>query len=104
MQPELPLPREPIVDLAILLEQTLQEGEEGWYSGDQVMDLHRLKGRLKDQEAQLDEALARIQLQGTALVMTTPQRKALRKGAIDLVNVCMNILQASCLLDPALEL
>lgn len=104
MQRELHPPREQIVDLAILLEEALQEDEEGWYSGDQVMDLHRLKLRLKEQEALLDEALARVRLQGTALVLTEPQKKALRKEAIALVNVCMNILQASQLLDPELDI
>jgi hypothetical protein len=104
MQRELHVPREPIVDLAILLEEALQEGEEGWYSGDQVMDLHRLKARLKGQEALLDKALARVQLQGTALVLTGPQKMALRREVVGLVNVCMNILQNCQLLDPELEL
>ncbi len=104
MQRELPVPRETVVDLALLLEAALQEGEEGWYSGDQVMDLHRLKGRLKEQEALLDEALARVVLQGTGLVLTTPQKKALKKETLGLVNVCMNLLQISQLLDPELDL
>ncbi len=87
-----------------MLEEALQEGEEGWYSGDQVMDLHRLKQRLKEQEALLDGVLARVRLQGTALVLTTPQKKDLRREAVGLVNVCMNILQASQLLDPEMDL
>jgi hypothetical protein len=104
MQRELHVPRESIVDLAILLEEALQTEEEGWYTGDQVMDLHRLKGRLREQEALLDEALARVRLQGTALTMTGPQKQALRRESIALVNVCLNILQATQLLDPELDL
>jgi len=103
MQRELQVPREEVVDLALLLEVALQEGGDDWYTGDQVMDLHRLKARLGEQEKALDQALSRVRLQGTALVLTAPQKRDLRREAVALVAVCMNILQATCLLDPASE-
>jgi hypothetical protein len=104
MQDDLQLPREEVIDLAILLEEALITNEDVWYTGDQVMDLHHLKNRLKEQEQALDNVLSRIRLQGTGLVLTGPQKRELRKEALGVVAVCMNILQATQLLDPELEL
>ena len=102
MNEELRPPRECIVDLALLLERSL-DPEEDWCTGDQVMDFHSLKGRLKEKEVRLDETLRRITLQGTALVLTSSQRKDLRKDVVNLIGVCMNILQVSLLLNPEHE-
>lgn len=104
MHEDLRLPREEVIDLAILLEEALLADGEEWYTGDQVMDLHHLKARLKEQEAALDDALGRVRLQGTGLVLTGPQKRNLRKETLGLVAVCMSILQATQLLDPELEL
>ncbi len=99
MQDELRPPRECIVDLALLLENSLEAGDD-WYSGDQVMDVHHLKARLKEREEKLDQTLAKIRLQGAALALTSLQRKELRRDLVDLIGVCMNMLQATELLDP----
>jgi hypothetical protein len=99
---ELRPPRESIVDLALLLENNLIENEE-WFSGDQVMDLHLLKARLKECEERLDGTLARVPLQGTAVMLTSPLKKDLRRDIVKLVEVCMNILQVTQLLDPEFE-
>jgi hypothetical protein len=103
MNEELRPPRECIVDLALLLESTL-DPEEDWCTGDQVMDFHSLKGRLNEKEVHLDETLRRITPQGMALVLTSHQRKNLQKDLVGLIGVCMNLLQASHLLDPEHEL
>lgn len=103
MHQELTPPRESVVDLALLLEMHLQEREEDWRSDDQVMDLFHLKRELKDQEERLDEALSRVRLQGTYLVMTRPQMQALRKEAVALAGVCMDILGVTGLLDAERE-
>jgi hypothetical protein len=99
-QQELHPPREPIIDLALLLEEHLEREGESWWSGDQVMDLHALKKRLKEEHAALEETLGRITLQGTALVLTRPQKRSVRRDAVALAGVCMHILQACELLDP----
>jgi hypothetical protein len=95
---ELRPPRESIVDLALLLENYLTEDDE-WFSGDQVMDLHLLKNRLKECQDRLEGTLARIPLQGTAVMLTSPLKKDLRRDIVELVEVCMNILQVTQLLD-----
>jgi ppGpp synthetase/RelA/SpoT-type nucleotidyltranferase len=100
MQEELRPPRECIVDLALLLENALEPGDD-WCSGDQVMDVHHLKARLKEREENLDKTLAKVRLQGAALALTSLQRKELRRDLVDLIGVCMNMLQATELLDPS---
>jgi hypothetical protein len=64
------------------------------------MDVHNLKRRLKEQEEQLDLTLAKVRLQGAALALTSLQRKNLQRDLVDLIGVCMNLLQATALLDP----
>ena len=100
MQQDLRLPRDEVVSLALSLEQALQDEVEGWYSGDQVMDLHHLKTRLKEKEDGLDRALGRVRLQGTALVLTRPQKEDLRSSVLEVVATCMYILQVTQLLEP----
>jgi ppGpp synthetase/RelA/SpoT-type nucleotidyltranferase len=97
---ELRPPRDCIVDLALLLENMLEADDE-WCTGDQVMDVHHLKRRLKEREEQLDRTLAKIRLQGAALALTSLQKRELRRDLVDLVGVCMYMLQATRLLDPA---
>lgn len=103
MQEDMRPPRECIVDLALLLEGALEEGDE-WCTGDQVMDVHHLKGRLREQEERLDRTLGKIPLQGAALSLTSLQRKELRRDLVDLIGLCMNMLQATNLLDPSVPL
>jgi len=98
MEQELVPPRESVIDFALLLERSLQEEDE-WWSGDQVMDLHRLKRELKEQEERLDQALERVRLQGTYLVLTGPQRRAVRSEAVGLVGTCLHILEVCGLLE-----
>lgn len=103
MKEELRPPRECIVDLALLLESALDASDE-WCTGDQVMDVHHLKHRLREQEEQLDRTLGKIRLQGAALSLTSLQRRELRRDLVDLIEVCMNMLQATELLDPSVPL
>ncbi|MBI0584001.1 MAG: hypothetical protein ISF22_07215 [Methanomassiliicoccus sp.] len=103
MLEEIRPPRESIVDLALLLERSLSHDDD-WYSGDQVMDLHHLKRRLAEQEEQLDRTIGKVRLQGAALSMTSLQKIELRRDAVALIGVCMNILQATGLLDPDLDI
>jgi|ADurb_Met_01_Slu_FD_contig_31_218901_length_1326_multi_5_in_0_out_0_2 hypothetical protein len=99
MQDELRPPRECIIDLALLLESELDEGDD-WCTGDQVMDVFHLKRRLREQEERLDRALNKVRLQGAALVLTSLQRVEVRRELIALIEVCMNMLQATDLLEP----
>jgi hypothetical protein len=99
MHEDLRPPRESIVDLALLLEKTLDK-DPGWYTGDQVMDLHLLKARLKESQDRLDGTLAKVSLQGTAVMLTAPMKAALQRDIVELVGVCMNILLVTQLLDP----
>lgn len=103
MKEELRPPRESIVDLALLLESALDANDE-WCTGDQVMDVHHLKHHLKEQEEQLDRTLGKIRLQGAALSLTSLQRRELRRDLVDLIGVCLNMLQATELLDPSIPL
>ncbi|MDW5563739.1 MAG: hypothetical protein SA339_10980 [Methanomassiliicoccus sp.] len=103
MQDELHPPRECIVDLALLLEAALGSDDE-WCTGDQVMDVHHLKRRLRERGEQLDRTLSKISLQGAALTLTSLQRKELRRDLVDLIGVCMNMLQATDMLDPSVPL
>lgn len=100
MTTEMVPPREAVVDLALLLEKHLQEAGESAWTGDQVMDLHRLKKELKEREEALDQALGRVHLQGVYLTMTRPQKAALRESAVALAGLCMHILDVTGLLDP----
>ncbi|NLI73572.1 MAG: hypothetical protein GX369_02200 [Euryarchaeota archaeon] len=104
MSTEIVPPREAIIDLAFLLEKHIQEVGDINCSGDQVMDLHLLKRELKEQKEQLEHALNRIHLQGIYLVMTKPQKAALRESAVALIATCMHILGVTCLLDPEMEI
>lgn len=99
MEPEMVPPRGTVIDLALLLERHLPE-EGAWRTGDQVMDLHHLKRALKVQEERLDEALARVRLQGLYLTLTPPQRNAVRDEAVALAAVCLQLLDVCGLLDP----
>jgi len=100
MSLEMAPPRGTVIDLAILLERHLQEGGEVHRTDDQVMDLHHLKKELKEREARLDDALARIHMQGVYLSLTKPQKAAPRESAIALAGTCMHILDITGLLDP----
>jgi len=100
MDEEARLPRDSIIDLALLLEGALGTEDE-WCTGDQVMDVHNLKGRLKEHEEKLDRTLAKVRLQGAALALTSLQRRELQRDLVELIGVCMNMLQATGLLDPS---
>ncbi len=104
MHRELQPPRESIVDLALLMEEQLTKEGVEWSSGDGVMDLFHLKRILKEQEERLDQVLRKIQLQGLDVSMTTPQRRALRREAVALASVCMQILDVCGILDSSKEL
>ena len=100
MQQEIHPPRESIVDLALLLEEHLRREGEDWYTGDQVMDIHALKKRLKEEHGALESSLDRVRLQGCRAVLARPQKEAVRRDAVALAGLCMHILQATRLLDP----
>ena len=104
MHHELQPPRESVVDLAILMEEQLTKEGIEWNSGDGVMDMFHLKRALKEQEERLDNVLGRIQLQGLEVTMTTPQRRTLRREAVALAIVCMQILDVCGILDSNREL
>lgn len=93
-------PREPIVDLALLLEEHLRREGEDWWTGDQVMDIHALKKRLAEEHGALERSLRRVHLQGTEVVMTREQKRAVQRDTVALAGVCMHILQACGLLEP----
>ncbi|NLK26209.1 MAG: hypothetical protein GX307_06520 [Euryarchaeota archaeon] len=97
-------PRESVIDLALLLEMSLQEEDTSCRSGEPVMDLHRLKRMLEGQEERLDHVLRRVHLQGVYLTIPPSQRRALRRETIALVRTCMHILDVCDLLDSEREL
>ena len=104
MQRELNPPRESVVDMALLMEEYLKRHEDYWITGDQVMDLHRLKSKLAEKERTLDDAISRVRLQGTFLTLTPPQKAALREEAVGLACMCMMVLEVCQLLDSSIEL
>ncbi len=95
-------PRESIIDLALSLEEHLPPGQE-WWTGDQVMDVHRLRARLRDSMSAANLALDKMVLQGTALALPSAQQRELRRTMLDVVGSCLHLLHAAGLLDPEVD-
>lgn len=103
MARQLQPPREGIVDLALLMEEALRESGETWRSGDPVMDMHALKKHIREKGEELSRTLQRIHLQGTDVVLTSAQRRAVRRDSVEMAILCMAALDLCGVLDSERE-